>query len=338
MSLIKAAFESFLTDATYRQIEQASVFNDLAAILAIIGNRSRAGWVIDDKGICPLGCAACDKGFWLLRQANEIPVIAPVPGYPREKNCVRCRFFLTGPAFLAGLQDHFNFVSSQLSDSSERYVKFQQQVEAFEDERENCAEDGRPFKQAAEYEKVSRAYEIEAEKCNKLGEDLNATLKLIKRSITIKQTPDIEDDGKLSLVPNGGIEDVQFALSEVSETHQIEVLCENATFYPEADASKSVLRRSQILDACLEMNGRAPVFFKLSTELQHEIGNEFMRMLKATQGSIKGAVDVVEGMKSLQEIGLLEQTTELLQYRTGLPLLPNGTIQVDQFSIGTGVG
>lgn len=326
----KESFEAFLADATYKQIEQAAAFNDPAAIQAIIDNRSRAGWVVDEKGICPLGCSGCNKGYKLLRQGKEVEDVVPVPGFP-TKNCIRCRFFLTGPGFIPGLQDHFNWISYQLSEASKRYINFQQQVEELENEMMSCTESDSPFPKRAQYEKLYRHYEFEAENINKLGDDKRATLKLIKRSIEIANNPNF-DDNKLSLVAVGDMDDIQVAFAEVSETHQVQVLCENATFYPETDASKPVLTRSQMIDICLEMNNMAPVFFKLRPELQHKIGNQFMRLLAIKQGSIKGAVDVIEGIKTLEEIGLLEEAKNLLENATGLSLLPSGTIQIEQIS------
>jgi hypothetical protein len=330
----KSQFESWLAEATYKQIEQAAAFNDPAAIQAIMDNRSRAGWVADEKGICPLGCSACDKGHKMIPYGSEKEVIAPVPGHP-SKNCVRCRFFLTGPAFLPGLLDHANWLLAQLNDGSERYIKFEQIVEELQDEMIDCTEAEKPFTKQADFERHSRHYESEAEKCSMLGDDLNATVRLIKRCIAILKNRK-DDDGKLSLVPVGGMDDIQFAFEEVSETHQLTTLCESANFYPEADSSKAVLRRSQLLDAMLEMNGRTPVFFKMPTELQHQVGDEFMRLIKVKQGSLKGACDVVDGIQTLEEIGLLEAATDLIEDSTGQSLLPSGTIHLKQLPTGTG--
>jgi len=48
---------------------------------------------------------------------------------------------------------------------------------------------------------------------------------------------------------------VEIALTETpSELYQLEVICENALIYPEVDARKATLRRSQILDLMLEFN------------------------------------------------------------------------------------
>jgi len=139
---------------------------------------------------------------------------------------------------------------------------------------------------------------------------------------------DVQDD-KLSLVAVGSMEDLQSILIEVSELHQLQVLCDGATVYAETDATKAVLRRSQTLDFWLEGNGLAPMFFKLPVDLQHQFGNEIMNLLKLRMGSIKGAVDVVEGLKSLESLGMLGNVTELLEKRTGMSLKLNGTKTVD---------
>jgi len=242
---------------------------------------------------------------------------------------VRCRFFLSGPAFLDGLIDHFNSLSYQMSESSERYNKLGKQVEALEDEQIACTEQELPFTKGAEFQKLSRVYEIEAEKCDKVSADWGATARLVKRSIEIMITKkDVQDD-KLSLVAVGSMEDLQSILIEVSELHQLQVLCDGATVYAETDATKAVLRRSQTLDFWLEGNGLAPMFFKLPVDLQHQFGNEIMNLLKLRMGSIKGAVDVVEGLKSLESLGMLGNVTELLEKRTGMSLKLNGTKTVD---------
>jgi exonuclease VII small subunit len=334
------SFRRFLKDATYQQIESTAAFNDPAALDAMLQRRSPAGWVVEDKGICPLGSGGCAMGGEQLKEVKSDPtqnLYAPVPGYPREKNCVRCRFFLTGPAFVPGLVAHFNFLSSQLSDGSDRYVRLEAKVSEMEDRRAACDAEGKPFTRGEELNRLYRHLEQAAQQVDKLANDMHATLKLIQRSLEILKARS-EDDGQMQLVLVGGIADVKFALEEVSEMHQLEVNCENAVIYPETDASRATLRRSQVLDAMLEMNGRAPVFFKLSPDEQLLVGNELMKFIAARVGSLRGAVGIAEGLRSLQEIGLLEETTRLLEDRTGQPLLLGSVIDVRPGQLLTGTG
>lgn len=309
------SFRRFLANASYEQIEARAAFNAPDALSVINQLKSSASMVVEDRGICPMGGSGCDCGGEQINEAfadQRQRLYSPVPGYPLEKNCVRCRFFITAPAFLPGLQAHFNHVSFQLSECSTRYVSIEEQIKSLEDYRHDSDEKGLPFVKSEDLNKLYRLYEQEAQKADKLANDLNATLRLIDRCVKLLETE--TDEGSLKLVPAGGISDVKWAFLETqSDLHQLEVICENAVFYLEIDASKAVLRRSQILDAMLMMNGRPPVLLMLTPHQQHKVGNELMALIKARTGSLKGAVEFVEGGGMLKEFGLLDDTINLLE-------------------------
>jgi hypothetical protein len=309
------SFRRFLANASYEQIESRAAFNAPDALSVISQQKSSASMVVEDRGICPMGGSGCDCGGDLIKESvtdQRQRLYSPVSGYPLEKNCVRCRFFITGPAFLPGLQAHFNSISFQLSECSTRYVSIEEQIKDLEDYRQACDENDIPFVKSEELNKLYRLYEQEAEKADKLANDLNATLRLIDRCVKLLEQAE-SDDNSLKLVPAGGLSDIKWALMETqSDLHQLEVICENAVFYLEIDASKAVLRRSQILDAMLMMNGQPPVFLKLNPDQQLRVGNELMALIKARTGSLKGAVEFVEGGGRLKEFGLLDETINLL--------------------------
>ncbi len=312
------SFRRFLANATYDQIESRAAFNTPDALSVITQRKSSASMVVEDRGICPMGGSGCDCGGDLINEAfadQRQRLYSPVAGYPLEKNCVRCRFFITGPAFLPGLHAHFNAISFQLSECSTRYVSIEEQIKGLEDYRLACDENGSPFVKSEELNKMYRLYEQEAQKADKLANDLNATLRLIDRCMKLLEQTET-DDNSLKLIPAGGISDVKWALMETqSDLHQLEVICENAVFYLEIDASKAVLRRSQILDAMLMMNGQTPVFLKLTPDQQLRVGNELMTLIKARTGSLKDAVEFVEGGGRLKEFGLLDEATNLLGFQ-----------------------
>ena len=99
--------------------------------------------------------------------------------------------------------------------------------------------------------------------------------------------------------------------------HQLEVICEDALVYPEIDAGKAMLRRSQVLDTMLQINGRTPVFFRLDLDQQLHVGNEVMKLIRARAGSLKGAVEIAEGRRLLAECGLLDDTVRVIGNATG---------------------
>ncbi len=58
----------------------------------------------------------CDVGGPLLHKGKQVH--APVPG--RCRNCPLCRFFVTGPPFLAWLVAKFNAMAGQITEALAR--------------------------------------------------------------------------------------------------------------------------------------------------------------------------------------------------------------------------
>lgn len=314
----KSIYRRFLQEATYQQIQERFAVNDHAALFAASQQKSAASFVFEDKGICLMGCGACDIGGEEMTKRGTTKLYASVPGFPHEKNCVRCRFFITGPAFLPGLIVHFNYVSYMLSECSRRFEAFEQQVSELESIRLKCEENGLPFTKVEDLGRLCRFHEEEAQKADKLCNDLHASLRLIDRCTQLLK---ISEGKGVKLVPVGTVSDVGYALDEIqSDMHQYEVICENAVLYPEVDASKATLRRSQILDAMLQMNGRSPVLFRLTEDQQLMVGNHIMQMISDRVGNLKNAVAVAEGKVLLKEIGLLDNIEDIIVEQTGLPL------------------
>ncbi|MCB8747006.1 integrase family protein [Rhodoferax sp. U2-2l] len=314
----EANHRRFLLDATMEQVSQrfASVSGD--AMHAAVGQRSAAGLVFEDKGICPVGGSMCDVGGAQIGSDSHNH-FGPVLGYPHERNCVRCRFFLSGPAFLPGLQAHFNAVSYEAHERAERHNNLHEDVTLMENRRADCERNGRLFTQHRELESLSQRYEAEAEAMGKLVNDLQATYHLIGRSLEI-----LKDEQKqgVQLVAVGAMTDIQAGFIETpSELHQIEVLCENAVIYPEIDARKPVLQRSQLLDCMLEFNKMKPVFFQLKPKQQLAAGNAVMHLIQARTGSLKGALDYVEGLRRLRDLGIVDETWDAIaQSVAGTPV------------------
>lgn len=313
----QTSYLRWLKDATYKQLGAHSVINDPISLQAVINaQQSGASFIKDDKGICPKGALGCDSGGVYVNDDTGRISYGVVPGYP-EQNCVRCRWFLTGPAFLPRLVHHFNVLGYNMGETAERLIRFEQEIEELENLRFKCEKNNYPFLENEKLSKLDKLHQQEIQKNNKLANDYNATLRLIDRCIAIT----IQHSEELQFVAVGTMEDVKFAIREVpNKFHQIQTVCNGATFFPETDVSKVVLQRSQILDLTLEFNGQKPVFFRLTPEQQLIAGNAWMQLLLKRTGSLEDAVPYVEGRKKLVEIGLENETVELIQSMTGKTL------------------
>jgi hypothetical protein len=292
----------FLADATLEQVSQRFAYVSEDAVKTAIGNRGAvAAFVFDGKGICPNGATLCDVGGELTG-GESTNYHAPVSGFPQERNCVCCRFFLTGPAFLPGLIVHFNTVSEKTHRQSARYSSLQDKLTYLEDEQRQAERENQPFVRLRELDGLNKHAESEALILNKYMNDLQATNHLIQRSIQIAKDKTTEG---VKLVAKGNMTDLKVGFIESqSVLHQLEVVCENAVIYPDIDPGFANIRRSQMLDAMMRYNGMEPVMMYLKEDEQLLVGNAVMQLIQARTGSIQGALPYAECHLKLEEIGI----------------------------------
>jgi len=305
-------YAHWVKDATYKQLEAYTASNDPASLKAVLSaQQSGASFIKDDKGICPKGCFGCDTGYIQTNNDTGKQTIQPVPGYP-EQNCVRCRWFITGPAFLPGLVHHFNVLGYNIGETAERLMRFESEIEKLENMRFEIEQKGCTFQENEKLSKLEKLHQQEMQKNDKLANDYNATLRLMDRCVAIVKKPS-EDNG-IQLVAVGQMDDIRLALSDDSnKLFQLQAICNGAEIFPETDASKAVLQRSQIIDLTLAMNEKQPVLFTLTPEEQLIAGNAWMRLLINRAGSLKDAVPYLDGRKTLAEIGIESDLDDILE-------------------------
>lgn len=295
-------YARWLKDKTYEQMEASAAFNDPAAIRAVMqAMQNGTSLVKDDKGFCPKGGWGCDSGGVYVNDDTGKVTYGEVPGYP-QKNCPRCRWFLTGPAFIDGLNNHWNHIQLQMGDVGERVAKFEGQLISLEDQQFECQENDLPFMEQDQLNTLRKIYQAEVEKNNKHAEDSSATYRLIARCTTLAKGSQ-ESDG-IQLVAVGALQDVHIAIDECTKLQQVLNAVAGSTVYPEHDVSKAVLQAGNAYDMMLENNGKKPVFFRLSDEDKLSVVAHMTRLLATEAGSIKDALPFVEGARRLGELGL----------------------------------
>lgn len=295
-------YARWLKDKTYQQMEANAAFNDPAAIRAVmLVMQNGTSLVKDDKGFCPKGGWGCDSGGVYVNDDTGKTTYGEVPGYP-QKNCPRCRWFLTGPAFIDGLNNHWNHIQLQMGDIGERVAKLEGKIIALEDEQFECQENDLPFMEQDQLALLRKIYQAEVEKNNKLAEDSSATYRLIARCATLAKGNQ-ESDG-IQLVAVGALQDVHIAIDECSKLQQVLNAVAGSTVYPEHDVSKAVLQAGNAYDMMLENNGKKPIFFRLSDEDKLLVAVHMTRLIATEAGSIKDALPFVEGARRLAELGL----------------------------------
>ncbi|MFJ7649176.1 VPA1269 family protein [Lysinibacillus sp. NPDC097279] len=308
----KEAFDRFIRDAKYEQLETSVAANDPIAYQAVINaQKSGASIIISDKGICPKGCFGCDSGGTYVNESTDKISFGVVPGFP-EQNCVRCRWFVTSPAFLPGLVHHFNTIGYNLGETGKRVIKYQHDIELLENEKYDCELKGTIFTKHHELLKYEQLYTQEIQKNDKLANDYNANLRLIDKCMKLIKKS--SSDHGFQLVTVGSISDVGISINNIEhELEQLQIICNGAELFPETDVSKAVLQRSQIIDLTLKNNNKMPVMFSLTEEEQLIAGNQFMRLLINRAGSLKNVIPYAIGRKKLEEIGFENEFVDELK-------------------------
>lgn len=306
----------FLQDCDIAAAESVVAFNDQIGLRSL-QTRTSSGWIIGDLGICPVGGSLCHAGGPKLTGENGRNDFQPTPGGPR--NCVRCRYFLTGPAFLAGLVAHFNSIGLDVLDSSDQLRKMQADISQMEDDLYT-----KEANDPAEYRRLDALYHRREQAMTRLDEvahNWHATFAMVERSKAILTTRSIEEaaPGSIRLLASEDLGDITTALGHCTPFDLYNTICQHATVYPAANIPVAGLRRGKLLDAMLARNDRRPVFAALSEEEAVAVGNELVNFLYARLGPVESN-RLIEGTRMLSAAGLADEMDLLLTDRLGAPV------------------
>lgn len=309
----KENYFRFLQDCEIAQAESVVAFNDRAGLMAV-QDRNVSGWIVGDLGICPVGGSMCAVGGPKVSGENGRNDFQPTPGGPR--NCVRCRFFLSGPAFLGGLVSHFNSVGLEIMDASARLRDMDEAIIQLEDSLAENAE--RPPSDRQKLDALYGRREFALSSLDDVAANWHATYGLIERSKAILAVTDLssEPSTKVKLLATGDLMDITTALGQVTEFELINSICQHATVYPATTVPTASLRRGRLLDAMLARNERLPVFASLSDAQALAVGNELVNFLFARIGRTE-TIRVMDGTNMLRSAGLSTDMDDLLASQVG---------------------
>ena len=183
------------------------------------------------------------------RSTSGEPKTVNPPGIPHLTSLERESIFLrsskklpatvkdfTGPAFLPGLVNHFNVLSYEMSETSKRVTRYQNESEELENSKYEAEQHGEIFEHYEELLKYEQLLQQELQKGDDIANNLNATLRLIDKCQKISKSGNDNDSSSTQLVPVGTVQDVGFLLeSEADEMYQLQAICNGAELFPETE-------------------------------------------------------------------------------------------------------
>ena len=284
-------------------------------LIATDGNRSlleldvpNSACVVFDYGICPMSAAACNIGGEAVVERKAETFYAPVEaGYLGQKNCPRCRFFVTGVPFLGGLVALANELALEVHTESAPFQKYTREVELLDQAfYDACQAD--QLDTQREQSKLKQARAIQEQCAAKLDGQLTdyvavnhyvqGCLKLIKEG---EQTG--EGENGVRLIAAGDLAEVGVVFEESKTNyHLLAEICENATIYKSTNPSRAVPLIGQAIDRMAANNGLAPSMYRLDDEQKLVVANELNQLLLHRLGSWEKIDDLISGDLMLLDI------------------------------------
>jgi hypothetical protein len=306
---------SFVETQRIEECKDLLVANSPDFLSSLANGRPASSYLWKDFGICPVGGNFCNEGGTPVAVKSNL--YHPVPaGYLGEQNCIQCRFFITGPAFMIGLAAIFNEISLGVNTQAKRLTNLEtklldtvelidvisnQQYEFMRDStKKNKLEDEKQQLQAKR-RKLNSEIETKAKKMDYFMTDLNAIHKhLLNSKALLRQQENSTDSSLQLIVPNEF--QIDFTLTETSAFHQLSEVCENAELFHSCNDELAVNRRSQLLDKMLLKNGLNPQFVYLSEEEQLAVGNQFNQLMLARLKSWEKIDQLMDGNLMLDDL------------------------------------
>jgi len=284
--------------------------------LNALNNCTPAGnYLFRDWGICPHAGTRCEDGGDVI---GNTQVRSPTPvGYLGGENCVRCRHFITGPAFIGGLLAIFQEIILYLEAKQLHYDELIQDENELlklldkEDEKEYiCNKNNEKFDTTKRREilgnirKTKSEYEVVAKKMDMLYCDLGAVSTLIHQCQALLNQSNLSidnDDSNLQLIVRPEHE-LQVVAEEVSQYELLCEVCENAEIYQSASAELAITPRTQLIDNMMLKNNLKPLLFTLTKKQQLKAGNQLNKLFKERLKSHVKVNDLIEGKLLLSDL------------------------------------
>ncbi|MBU3070204.1 integrase [Aestuariicella sp. G3-2] len=319
--------------AAQQMIEQGridEIKNELIATssdaLNLISNETPVGtYLFRDYGICPYGGDRCSDGGDII-QSSKIRSAVPV-GYLGSQNCIACRHFISGPAFIGGLLSLGNEVSLASHLQYEQYDDLEQQLKQLNEQindHDDAAYDAElrgedqnlGLRNNLELQKRKTLSEIEAaaKKLDSLLCDMNKVSRLIKQcqalvnqDVELSDEADVDSRTKLILQKD---HELQVNYEDTSRFKQLSEVCENAEIYQSASSEMALAPRSQMIDK-MALRNKLPVhMFTLDKKQQLVVGNQITRLMLDRLKSWRKVDALVDGRICLSDLAPDERITK----------------------------
>lgn len=309
---------AYLKNQPLEILHELAVYNSEAGLLEAQATQS-ALYGLLDFGFCPNGCTKCAEGGPRIEKKGHAH--APVPG--GKKNCVLCRFFVTGGPFLGGLVAKYNATVAEAREALSLLRERMELRRTLFAQREEMRRAGGTWgaREQRRLDKAEEEIETSEREVNLLGQILSELYRLIEQSKTALRKWKETGSSKHALVAAGQAEDVVTGfVPNASEFDLLDRVCQTSDIYTSIDVRVPALRRGRMIDAALGREGVPALCASLTERELIDVGNAATSFLRTVLGDT-GINDLIDGRSNLSEhFGLDEELAQVLSRELGRPV------------------
>ncbi|MGY3617756.1 VPA1269 family protein [Bradyrhizobium sp. USDA 10063] len=268
-------------------------------------------WSRFDIGICPNGGTLCDIGGPVVTRrkdkGKDKSKHSRVPGGAR--NCVRCRFFVTGLPFLIPLWAHANAVFAKLDRVARKMEATRTEIDRLKGERHqlNSAGEEAPYGLGAKIRLLDETWSSDAVIRDQALADAESTMLLIEKIRHIAGNADGES--KLPML----LSDEKFPDVVGRESTRFELVdsvVQASRWFPSIADSNLEMERDRSLDKILYQNGYAPIGMAPLGEEERRRAADALAALLLIELKATETQNLIDGKKTLAEYGGLQERME----------------------------
>lgn len=325
-ALAKAAdaFPVFLKKATFEQAARMTARLHDDGLAQLKGPYSDGStWSRMDIGICPNGGTLCHIGGELWQARNDLGANKsrhkPVPGGSR--NCVRCRFLVTGLPFLIPLWGHSNLISARVDQLKERIEEREAEIKKLKAERRDANAKGEPVPPVLRQRiaALEAEWDAETQSQEQSVADVHATMMLIEMVRAIRKvTAEAGEDGIPMVIRPKGIPEVSGR--ESTRFELTDSIVQMSRFFVSLDRPEIERERDEFVNRILYQNGYIPITLAPLSLEERRAGADAMAAMLLGELGAQEAQNLIEGRKTLEELGLQERIQEVARNSIGRPL------------------
>jgi hypothetical protein len=280
-----------------------------------------ACWSRLDIGICPNGGTQCHIGGEPVHKRKEKNGLdrssyGVVPGGPR--NCVRCRFFVTGLPFLLALCAHATAILAKIDSISKRITSVEVESEGLKRERRALGH-ASPRSLLDRIRILDETFVSESEMRDQALADVHATMVLVEKVRAIAFSGDDAGEAKLPMLLNSDvIPDISFR--ESTRFELVDAVVQASRWFPSINSVELEAERDDFLNRVLYRNGYVPITLSpLTPSEKRKAADALAQMLLVELGATE-AQRLLEGRTTLIDLGLQEKLERAAAAATGRPL------------------